>query len=1009
MLLKNISCATFLESMKNKNFRKIRLFLLGTFMLEVDRQVIKLPTRKSESLLAYIVLNSSPQNRVKLASLLWGDSSDDEASGSLRTALSAIRKILGKDVLISDRETVQINPNYPIWVDVHELELFSKELASSGVYIHALFDVELYRGNFLENFYDEWVIQPQEYFKDLFIRSMLQVAQSRKALGIYQEVVSITRRIIQIDAINENAYQLLMFSLHALGKRDEAIKLYNKLKYELLNTLGVETSNVTNNLFNQINKIDMVSETSIRVKTNLPTPLTSFIGREKEIKDLNKLFQKTRLLTLTGVGGCGKTRLSIELARNLMDNYVDGVWWVDLASLEDPNLIPRVLRKILGIEKSTSSADSDTLVQYLCNKQLLLIFDNCEHLIQACALLVENILKKCPNVKILTTSREILGVFGETAWIVSGLSLPPLDHILYSDSLFQWEAINLFLTRSAFYQPGIQLSDENIKNLLYICHVLDGIPLAIELAAVRTRNLTLEQIASRLSDRLTLLTMGSRTAQERQRTLRSAIDWSYELLSISEKIILQRLSVFTSTWTLSAAEFICSDEQINSAQILDIIARLYNKSFLIIETQGVEIRYKMLEVIRQYAYEKISNRDGVEWFQSKHLQYYMEIIQSIRHLWFTSKHSELINQFGADYPNLRLALSWGLEQGIRHSNWKRAINLAVGMGPLWNFLGEYDEGQKWLKKAIYQIDSILLETGLEVEESYSIRLLKAKALYELGFLTWFQGQYISAGAIFLECSVLFETLDDLHGLAYSNMFLAHPAFLEGERERALKMWRQSLDFFNDVGDFWGSAMVHSFLGRAYREAGNNVRAEKEYDMCLELFGKVGDGWGLGISLSHKGMIAFQRNDLEGARKFFEDRMIISREHKFNYSTYYSIFLLGIVFWKLNKPNQVQANMQEVVEYFLRNGNYAVTIDCLIGLAWVSAEKGHIAETAYLLGVIEKSNQIYYRGETTFETIWFHKPVLEDLYSRIEIIEYSDLIESGRNSNLGQVIKGLLKN
>jgi len=978
-----------------------RISLLGSFELEINGKALRLPTRKAEGLLAYLVLHRSVQSRERIASLFWGDSPDELARRSLRTALSALRKELGESFIITDRETIQLNPEFPIWVDVHEMEMQAKEILAGNQ--HASIDPDLYRSDLLRDVYDDWVLEEREHYRKLFINSLLQHIQTLKTNGEYTRAIPLAQKIISIDPANEYAYQHLIFCQHALGNRSEALKSYEEASRRLMEELGVEPSRDMVALYEQVRKSTDGESAFNFAKSNLPNPLTSFIGREHEIKTLTQIFETTRLLTLTGVGGCGKTRLSIQLAAQINDQFPDGVWWIELAAIQDENLLAATIKKTLGMSDSHGDSAEESLIKYLYTRRALLVMDNCEHIITACARLAENMLQQCPALKILTTSREALGIHGEIAWLVPSLSLPSADQTV---DLMKFECPRLFLERATMYRPDLQFNESNAETILRICRALEGIPLAIELAAARVKTLSLEQLASRLDDKLNLLTTGSRAAQPRQQTLRATIDWSYELLSKEEQIVLQRLSVFYGTWSLEAAEFVCADDDIASNEILDLITRLLDKSLLVSENRAVEIRYHILEIVRQYALEKLDETGQTEQVRDRHAQYYSKLAQQVRPAWFTKQQSRLIKQFDADYPNLRVALAWGLENSQRSTNWKNGLRLAVALGPFWNFLAEYNEGKLWLTKATDEIDAVLLESDSRSQERSGLLSIKAQALYEFGFLVWFQSFYDQARLIFLECSEIHKELNDPTGLAYSNMFLAHSAWGLGDQDGARSLWAQSLEQFHKTDNSWGAGMVHSFRGRAEREVENYDQAEREYDQCLQLFGAVGDDWGLGISLSHQGMIAFQKNDPEKALDLFRQRLVISKKAGFRQSIGYSIFLMGMAAWKLNDPDSVQNNMLEALAYFYQIGNHATLAECLLGLAWVAEEAGRFDEAAYLLGVILKADETE-RIRMGFEDIYFHKPLVAWLQSKLEGGNHTEALAKGRTISLDQAAQEIL--
>lgn len=408
---------------------------------------------------------------------------------------------------------------------------------------------------------------------------------------------------------------------------------------------------------------------------NLPTQLTSFIGRENEIAELKQELDQHRLVTLTGSGGTGKTRLSLQVAADLLEKFDHGVWFIELAPLTDPDLIPQTILSAIGIIEQPGKTPLEVLKEYLHEKQMLIVLDNCEHLVSASAQVVNALLNAAPKLKIMASSREALGVKGEASYPVPSLSLPDLKHLPEFDQLSQYEAVRLFIDRALLVAPHFVVDKDNAPHIAQICYRLDGIPLAIELAVARIKMLSVEQISTRLGDRFRLLTGGARTALPRQQTLRALIDWSYDILTENERLLLRRLSVFAGGWTLEAAEEVCvgvERDTISPYDILDLLTQLVNKSLVVVIAEGSqsgETRYRMLETIRQYAREKLLEAGGSEVIRDRHLAYFVKLIEQAEPELYRSNQALWLNKLDDELDNLRMALEWALaidaESGLR--------------------------------------------------------------------------------------------------------------------------------------------------------------------------------------------------------------------------------------------------------------------------------------------------------------------------------------------------------
>jgi predicted ATPase/class 3 adenylate cyclase len=426
---------------------------------------------------------------------------------------------------------------------------------------------------------------------------------------------------------------------------------------------------------------------------NLPVQLTSLIGREAETAEIKQRLEKQRLITLTGIGGAGKTRLALRVAEEVLDQYANGVWFTELAGLADADLVPRSIAAVLGMRESSSRALLEQLQDYLHDKELLLVLDNCEHMIAECAAISDALLRACPKIKILASSREALGVAGEVAYSVPSLGVPELNSPISVEEISHFTAVQLFEERVRHTHADFRITPGNVSAVAQICRRLDGIPLAIELAAARAGVLGVEQIAERLDHRFRLLTGGSRTAMPRHQTLRASIDWSYSLLEENERILLLRLSVFYGGWTLQMAEEVCGFNGLDEFGIIDGLVQLAHKSLIIVETEADgSARYRMLETIRQYANEKLLDSDESAAARDRHLAAFERLTMRAKPHLRTHQQVEWLDRLETEIDNLRAALTWALERNVL-----QGLRTASALFWFWHIRGYRDEGEQWLR------------------------------------------------------------------------------------------------------------------------------------------------------------------------------------------------------------------------------------------------------------------------------------------------------------------------
>ena len=587
-------------------------------------------------------------------------------------------------------------------------------------------------------------------------------------------------------------------------------------------------------------------------KHNLPSQLTSFIGRKKEIDQIKKRLEKHRLVTLTGSGGVGKTRLSIQVASELLNEYPHGVWLVELAPLTDPSLVAQTVCAALDVTPQGNILALSALVNYLKSKNLLLVIDNCEHLIDACAQLCDSLLHACPSLRIIASSREALGVEGESAYRVPSLSLPNPNGGL--QTMGESEAVKLFTDRAQAVLPEFELTEINAPFVVQICQRLDGIALAIVLAASRVKLLNLEQIASRLDNAFRLLTGGSRTSLPRHQTLRALIDWSYDLLSEEEKAVLRYLSVFVGGWTLESAESVC-----DNPKILDLLAHLVDKSLVTVDFEhGGQPRYYLLETIRQYAHEKLIESGKNHQTRDRHLDYFLRLAQKAEPELYGNRQIEWLQKLEDDKENLHAALEWSLKADIPAGR-----QLAGAIWWYWDISGQISEGYKWLV--------LMLEAG---SDSYNSTY--AKLLAEAGWLAGLLG-FPEKKKEFAEKSVaLYQELGNEVGIAIPLITLGSIASQNSDYSRATQLLNESLNSFALAQNKWGIAFVRSMLGITAEDQGNFEQAQIFYQESLEVFRSIGDMEGFAWALYLMGGLAHRQEDYDRAIELYEQALEVER-------------------------------------------------------------------------------------------------------------------------------------
>lgn len=589
------------------------------------------------------------------------------------------------------------------------------------------------------------------------------------------------------------------------------------------------------------------------------------MGRERELAEVRELLSRSHLLTLTGTGGCGKTRLALEASRSLVGGHSDGVWLVELGPLSHEELVAPTVARVLGVTDHLGVPIVDSLISALKPKQLLLLIDNCEHLLDGTARLVERLLKACPDLKVLATSRQALGILGETCYRVPSLSLPDLRGLPPLPALTQYESVRLFVDRATDVQPRFAVTSANAFSVAQVCCRLDGIPLAIELAAARVRGMTVEQIASRLDDRFRLLTGGSRAALQRQQTLRAAIDWGYDLLPNPERTLLRRLAVFVGGFSLEAAEEVCSGGafdgiSIPRSDVLDLLLHLVDCSLAMPEEGSAEWRYRLLETIREYARDRLLESGEDAEVRDRHLDRCLAFAERGATELFGPEQRVWLDSLELEHDNLRSALDWASTK----SDAGVSLRLTTALAEFWvRGWWHQTEGRQ-------RIRAVLARPGGELR-------LRSRLLWRAGELESAEGSWSVAREWYEESLRLARELEDGRLIAGSLLHLSFVAADLGDLDIAERLRREALDLARKLGDRGTIAQTAWDLSTVLLQLGTHSEARTLAEESLANYRAVGNAEGIALCFLRLGQIALSEGDLQGGRELAEKGLARARE------------------------------------------------------------------------------------------------------------------------------------
>jgi predicted ATPase/DNA-binding SARP family transcriptional activator len=879
------------------------------------------------ALALFTCLLSTPSYRLlreQAIEWLWPEADPAASATNLRTTLYLLRQVLddpqsAASYLRTEGDLLVLVPGGATpppddWLDAAAFARASRVALAGQDAAACRAALALYGGDYLpDEPYAAWAEQLRASLRRQYLDLLVHLATLSGGQGEVEEAEACLRQVLDAEPGHEEAAAALMGLLAAAGRRSEALHVYQRLATVLEEDLDVAPSAEITTLRARILAQEAAPlaarvpprQPEVARLTNLPQALTSFVGRVWEVQAVGDALSTVRLVTLTGPGGCGKTRLALEVAERQVEASPDGVWLVELAALADGALVPRAVAQVLGVEEQAGRPLRDALQDFLRPRHLMLVLDNCEHLIAACAELAAALLQSCPHLRVLATSRESLEVAGEHLYWVPSLGVPDPNHLPPLAQVGAYEAVQLFVQRAQARRPELALTPANVGAVVQICARLDGLPLAIELAAARVSALPIEGIAARLDDRFQLLTGGPRTALPRQQTMRATLDWSFELLSELEQVLLRRLAVFAGGCTLETAEAVCRDEDAMETSVLDLLSRLVHKSLVLVAaatdgSEEAEARYRLLETVRQYSLEKLEVAGEMAAVRDRHLAWHTALgEEAVVHL---RGHAQLLwlDRLEREHDNLRAALQWSVADPRRSV---AALRLAGAIWPLWALRGYAREGRRWLEQT--------LAAGAAAPAD-----LRARAHHSAAELALLQGDYAQCQAEGALGLTAYGETGDRVGRA---RVLTAMGWAEQDGVRAVALGGQSLALAREAGAPLAIASALQLLGNVALGPStlalglaHLARAQAYLEEGLEIARGLGDRTLLADTLTDLGQVAVERGAYESAADLLTECLALQQELKFPYGIAVTLGRLGEVAYCLGDTARGIALLEESV-------------------------------------------------------------------------------------------------
>jgi predicted ATPase/DNA-binding SARP family transcriptional activator len=841
----------------------LRVTLTGAVALEADGEVFDerlLGGRQPR--IAFAILVAERHRAVhheEIAEALWPQELPATWEPALRGVISKVRSFLGKAGLPGSESITSAFGCYQIHlppeaeVDV-EIAFWAVDDAMRALDDEgpetACRNAEAARAilvrPFLAGEEGTWIETKRDELRSRLVRALDTLVEGRLRQGEPALAVEAADECLALDPFRETGFALLMRAHAAAGNRGEALRAYERCRMLLFDELGVDPSPLLQGAYHTLLASESgeaaIAATDVArpgERSNLPHPISSFVGRERELAEIGKLVSTERLVTLTGPGGCGKTRLALRVASERLQDHRDGVWFVDMAPISQPDLVPRAVAEALSVGEQQGRSSTETIVDHLRSRDVLLVLDNCEHVVGSCAALTDVLLRAGPRVRVLATSREALAVSGEIAWRVLGLDVPfDADDL---ETLVAHDGPLLFIERARQARPDLTVANADAPVIAEICSHLDGIPLAIELAAARAGTMALREIATRLDDRFRFLTAGARTALGHHQTLHAAFDWTYEHLDREEQRLLGHLSVFVGGFTLEAAEAIA--EGGDGIDVLAGLTTLAGKSMLECDVTGERARYRLLETIRAYASEHLDESGESDRRRNAHLEWCIEIAEGSEEIGL----ARWLDEIDVELGNMRAALDWA----VSHDRPEAAQRLAGALAVYWHSRGQFVEGRNWLR--------VSLELGDDVSAA-----VRASALWGLGRLASIHGDFADAIAASNECVRLSRDANDARLLANALSLQAYLQVLMDPGGLG-PILDEAVPLAQATQDARALAEIAAVQGWSYFYRGDGPSALPFFSTCLDLAREHGDLWNERQGEAGIGLAAMLSGDYASAR------------------------------------------------------------------------------------------------------------------------------------------------